>query len=224
MEKIISKLIIILLSVSSISYGFASHPNLDDAYNSVSGSFSLNAFGDDKSHSLSGSAIFNPAGDVLIGMTIANTWIDKINDVDVGNLDIEEYDLLFNAGYVIRISDSLHIIPGINFGGAEISALGYHVLDADISEIGATARFNSGNSITSFGISRVEIDDLSLVGGASSYVTAEEQAIIESASGNEIALTVGQMYEVGEGAYTSFNLSTLGFDTFSVSASILAHF
>ena len=59
MIKKIRKLLILLLSVSSISYGFASHPNLDDAYNSVSGSFSLNAFGDDKFHSLSGSAIFS---------------------------------------------------------------------------------------------------------------------------------------------------------------------
>ena len=216
MKKFISLLTITVLHLSY--YGYASEVSLDDHYNSISGQFTLDAFGDDQSHSISGSAIANLGGDVLVGTTISYSWVTEVDGVDVSSLDLEESQLLFGVGYVIKVSEDFHVVPNIRIGQAEINALGYHVLDADLSQIGVSLRFNRGTNLSSFGLYSVEVDNFELVGGAASYLSSSQQALVENASGNDIALSYQEMYPVGGGgSYFGYGLSTTGLETFSAS-------
>ena len=61
-------------------------------------------------------------------------------------------------------------------------------------------------------------DNFELVGGAASYLSSSQQALVENASGNDIALSYQEMYPVGDGgSYFGYGLSTTGLETFSAS-------
>ena len=218
-------LVVILTSMLSYSYNYNS-ANLDDYYNSIQGGFAL-SMGDVEQNSLYGSAVGNIGGDILFGVQISKSWLKEVDGVDVDYLDLEEFQLGFGLGYVIRVSDELHIVPHFILGDSEVAAVGYHILDADTQNLGVDIRLNKGNKISTFGIDLVELDSVELDSGAASYVTSEEQALIESFEADDVVISYYESIIIDDydsTSYFQYGVSTADFDTFSITASLVATF
>lgn len=216
-------LVVILTSMFSYSYNSA---NLDDYYNSIQGGFAL-SMGDVEQNSLYGSAVGNIGGDILFGVQISKSWLKEVDGVDVDYLDLEEFQLGFGLGYVIRVSDEIHIVPNFFLGDSEVAAVGYHILDADTQNLGVDIRLNKGNKISTFGIDLVELDSVELDSGAASYVTSEEQALIESFEADDVVISYYEsiiLDDYDSTSYFQYGVSTADFDTFSITASLVATF
>ena len=216
-------LVVILTSMFSYSYNSA---NLDDYYNSIQGGFAF-SMGDVGQNSLYGSAVGNIGGDILFGAQISKSWLKEVDGVDVDYLDLEEFQLGFGLGYVIRVSDEIHIVPNFFLGDSEVAAVGYHILDADTQNLGVDIRLNKGNKISTFGIDLVELDSVELDSGAASYVTSEEQALIESFEADDVVISYYEsiiLDDYDSTSYFQYGVSTADFDTFSITASLVATF
>ena len=216
-------LVVILTSMFSYSYNSA---NLDDYYNSIQGGFAF-SMGDVGQNSLYGSAVGNIGGDILFGAQIGKSWLKEFDGVDVDYLDLEEFQLGFGLGYVIRVSDEIHIVPNFFLGDSEVAAVGYHILDADTQNLGVDIRLNKGNKISTFGIDLVELDSFELDSGIASYVTSEVQALIESLEADDVVLSYYECIIIDDydsTSYFQYGVSTADFDTFSITVSLVAMF
>lgn len=219
-------LILVVTLTTMLSYSYHS-ANLDDYYNSIQGGFAF-SIGDLEQNSLYGSAVGNIGGNILFGAQISKSWLKEFDDVDLDYLDLEEFQLGFGLGYVIRVSDEIHIVPNFFLGDSEFSAVGYHILDADTQNLGVDIRLNKGNKISTFGIDFVELDGIELNSGAASYVTSEEQALIESFEADDVVLSYYEsiilLDDYDSTSYLQYGVSTADFDTFSITASLVATF
>ena len=87
-------------------------------------------------------------------------------------------------------------------------------MDADIQQLGFDIRMIQ-NRISTIGVDVVEIDNVELVGGVESLLTAQQQALVDEYEESDVIISYAESFYLEDSSsYFQYGLATADFDNF----------
>jgi|TARA_A100001015_G_scaffold304146_1_gene394908 hypothetical protein len=114
---------------------------LDKGYSGIGISFS-SLSGDVEGDGIGLSTTFHPGKqNLVIQGQYQYLTADKILGTDVSTFDVEAYSVALGLGYIIELTDKVHLVPNLGYQYTEYGVLGYEAATMDSLVFGAMVRY-----------------------------------------------------------------------------------